>query len=1027
MAWTSQQEQAIYTRGCNIIVSAGAGSGKTAVLSERILDYCLKGNDIRRVLVLTFTNAAASEMKERIRQKLIDNNLVQQSEYIDAAYITTFDAYSLALVKKYYYKLNLAKDLTIMDQALIAIKRRQIIEALFSELYEANDESFFNILKKYSKQDDKEVINIIDKLCVKLDLIIDFEDFFQNYKYTYTTKEKILAIVDLYERYCQEAISDFINNVNSTINYLYQDLDAKDLIIKLEAFVNDLKSLKGYDDYYQYLSGYSLPRSSCKMLAETKKAKENLAKELKELKDKLFSKYIFKEDMIKELEYIQDDILYILNLCYQVEKRLLEYKESVMMFDYTDIAKFAIALVKNNVEIKNELKYYYKEILVDEYQDTSDIQETFLSLISNDNLYMVGDIKQSIYRFRNANPYIFKEKYDLYAQNKNGLKIDLSYNFRTRSESLSDINMLFNKLMTEKCGDCNYIKDHQMNYGLKLYDEFKDDINYNLEVLKYSKDSFENFTNEEIEAFITAKTIKSMIENGVHVYKNKEFQPASYSDFAILIDKAKSFLTFKMIFDYLNINLSIEADMDLKDSILPKLFSNILLVINKIQNDNFDIEYKHALSSIARSFIYQYNDEDIYKLIVLKVPYPILEDFKELASNINVSYQQLFYKIALKLDIYNKLSYIGDVDNSIGVLEYIYKIFDMLQNLAMPISEAVDYLVGVFNSDIKLSYKLQSSNKDSVKIMTIHKSKGLEFPICIFPMLLNTFNKEEIKQTVGFSKKYGIYIPFADEGRSNTIVKTLVNKETLDEDISEKVRLLYVALTRAREKMILILNDDEKEITSTNKFRSFQDMINYANVYSSYIKEISLNDYNITSNYKNQRITTERLSKGKKLNYDILSWPLKLSKEKISKKITKLPTKEIKNNIKLGLEMHNILQAIDFKNINLDNIEASSFIKGVLKRVLNLNIFKNISIAKTYHEHEFYFIKDSHEYHGIIDLFAVYEDHIDILDYKLANIESLEYINQLKIYKEYIKTKWDKRIDVYLLSLMNAEVKKLDI
>ena len=518
-----------------------------------------------------------------------------------------------------------------------------------------------------------------------------------------------------------------------------------------------------------------------------------------------------------------------------------------------------------------------------------------------------------------------------------------------------------------------------------------------------------------------------MIENGVHVYKNKEFQPASYSDFAILIDKAKSFLTFKMIFDYLYINLSIEADMDLKDSILPKLFSNILLVINKIQNDNFDIEYKHALSSIARSFIYQYNDEDIYKLIVLKVPYPILEDFKELASNINVSYQQLFYKIALKLDIYNKLSYIGDVDNSIGVLEYIYKIFDMLQNLAMPISEAVDYLVGVFNSDIKLSYKLQSSNKDSVKIMTIHKSKGLEFPICIFPMLLNTFNKEEIKQTVGFSKKYGIYIPFADEGRSNTIVKTLVNKETLDEDISEKVRLLYVALTRAREKMILILNDDEKEITSTNKFRSFQDMINYANVYSSYIKEISLNDYNITSNYKNQRITTERLSKGKKLNYDILSWPLKLSKEKISKKITKLPTKEIKNNIKLGLEMHNILQAIDFKNINLDNIVASSFVKGVLKRVLNLNIFKNISIAKTYHEHEFYFIKDSHEYHGIIDLFAVYEDHIDILDYKLANIESLEYINQLKIYKEYIKTKWDKRIDVYLLSLMNAEVKKLDI
>ena len=135
MAWTDEQKRAIFERGSNIIVSAGAGSGKTAVLSERILEYCKSGNDIRNVLVLTFTNAAAAEMKERIRQKLIDNNLLEQANLIDAAFITTFDAYSLSLVKKYYYKLGLAPNIGIMDASLISLKKSEIIENLFNELY----------------------------------------------------------------------------------------------------------------------------------------------------------------------------------------------------------------------------------------------------------------------------------------------------------------------------------------------------------------------------------------------------------------------------------------------------------------------------------------------------------------------------------------------------------------------------------------------------------------------------------------------------------------------------------------------------------------------------------------------------------------------------------------------------------------------------------------------------------------------------------------------------------------------------
>ena len=164
MAWTKAQESAIYTRGTNIIVSAGAGSGKTAVLSERIRDYCLKGNDIRNVLVLTFTNAAALEMKERIRKKLIENNLTEQAILIDSADITTFDAYSLGLVKKYFYLLDLDKDLSIIDKSLLEIHKSEILDEMFLDLYINKDERFFSLLRKYTTQKDDELKEIINNL-----------------------------------------------------------------------------------------------------------------------------------------------------------------------------------------------------------------------------------------------------------------------------------------------------------------------------------------------------------------------------------------------------------------------------------------------------------------------------------------------------------------------------------------------------------------------------------------------------------------------------------------------------------------------------------------------------------------------------------------------------------------------------------------------------------------------------------------------------------------------------------------------
>jgi ATP-dependent helicase/nuclease subunit A len=878
-------------------------------------------------------------------------------------------------------------------------------------------------LLRYTKQDDKELLDWVVKLNKSLDLIIDLDSFVDAYEFKYYSQEQLNKIIDDYNKYTKEEVNKIIFELEELERVSAYDSDSIKLNTLVNTMIAELKSLSSYEEYYLYFSTHSLPvvRKGSETVKELKK---QVAESIKKLKETVFDRYVFESDMIDEIISVKDDTIYLLKMCIEVKNRLFQYKLSINSFDYIDIAKMAIKLVKTDEEVNKSLKYFFKEILIDECQDTSDIQEEFINAIANNNVYMVGDIKQSIYRFRNANPSIFKEKYDNYANCNGGIKIDLLYNFRSREEVLADINLLFNQLMTEECGDADYIKSHQMNYGLVKYDEYKE-YNFNSSVLTYSKEGFEEYSNEEIEAFICANSIKNIMDSNLCVFKKGSFNKIAYSDFAVLIDKAKSFITFKQIFEYLNIPLSIEADLDLKDSILPKLFSNILTLIYKIKNSIKDTEYRHALASISRSFIYEYNDEDIY-LMLNKYQYmPILSDFKFLANLDEISYSKLFYEICFKLNIYDKLSLIGDVENSLVVLEYIHNIFKSLTDSRMKLEDACLYLSDVFSSDISLKYKLKGDSSKSVRIMTIHKSKGLEFPVCYFPLLSSGFNKSEIRSEIGYDKEYGIYIPFVEDGKSDTVIKKLVSNSILKKDISEKVRLLYVGLTRAREKMILISSDNYKDV-SNNKFSSFNEMIRTKSVLAKYYEPINLADINISSLYKD-KTNSETINGNIKLSYDNLVIPKQeIKSSHASKEIHQIIDEKMDYILNRGIRLHSILESIDFTNPNLDEIEIDENERIIIENVLSNDIFKNIKYGKSFHEHEFYFIKDDVEYHGIIDLFVIYDDHIDIIDYKLSNVDSEEYITQLNIYKEYIKTKYDKQINVYLLSLLKNEIKKLD-
>ena len=230
------------------------------------------------------------------------------------------------------------------------------------------------------------------------------------------------------------------------------------------------------------------------------------------------------------------------------DKKLNKYKETNNMYEFTDIAILAINLVENNPEVKKELMSRFNEILLDEYQDTSDLQEKFISCISNNNVYMVGDIKQSIYRFRNANPYIFKNKYDAYSLSNGGIKIDLMKNFRSRREVLENINEIFNHIMDDKIGGAEYQNGHQMIFGNTTYEENgKTDNNYNFEFYNYTYDKNGKFKREEIEIFLIAKDIKEKVNSNYQVYDKDKgiLRNITYNDFVILMDRSKNFSLYK--------------------------------------------------------------------------------------------------------------------------------------------------------------------------------------------------------------------------------------------------------------------------------------------------------------------------------------------------------------------------------------------------------------------------------------------------------------------------------------------------
>lgn len=1020
--WTKEQEDAIYKDNSNIIVSAGAGSGKTAVLSERVLRKLKSGVSISNLLILTFTKAAAHEMKERIKSKIKSiPELKDELLKVDSAYITTFDSYALSIVKKYGYLINVSSNCSIIEKSIIDIKKMEFMDSTFMELYENKDPEFLKFIDTFCTKDDKQIKSYMLSIISKLDLIYNLDDYLDNYLRDFYAEEYINNSIKEYEELLIEKIGH--------LNKLFLDLEEYVEVEYYEKISLELSELLLSDNYNSIKQNIkSIPQLPKNSLEEAKKIKEEMSSIIKELT--MLCEYSSIDDIKNIIYKTKENVSVIIKIVKKFNEKINDYKFSNDVYEFLDIAKMSIKILEQNEDIRNDIKNNLNEILIDEYQDTSDLQDLFISYIENNNCYMVGDIKQSIYRFRNANPNLFKNKYDKYTSCIDGIKIDLNKNFRSRSEVLNNINLVFDDIMTNMLGGADYKKSHRMVFGNSIYDTIGNtNQNNNMEFLVYDYNKDNIYKKEEIEIFIIANDIKNKIESGYKIFDKdtKEIRNIKYSDIAILLDRSTNFSLYKKIFEYLNIPLSIYKDEVLTNNTTINVIKNIIYLMI---NSNYNGDFKYSFISVLRSYLFNMDDNLIFEYFDNKNfnDCELIKKVRSIDFN-SMSLSNTIIEIINSFNFYEKIITVGNVSNHIVVLDNLIAISKNLENLGYDIYSFYDYLNKILEENYEINYPVNLS-LEGVKIMTIHKSKGLEFNICYFASLYSKFNKSDLKERFLFDNKYGFITPIFDNGIRSTIYKELLKRKYLIDEISEKIRLFYVALTRAKEKMIMVMpqsfNEIDNSLFGKLKYNSFLDMISsIVDNLKPYFKHIDLEKINLSKDYNfikqnNYKEKIDTVDEKIKIN-DIVITSIENEDKHFSKINNKLYSSDEYKNTKFGTLIHSIFENIDFDNPQYNLLDP--FIASKIKKFIKTNILKDS--VNLYKEYEFMYEEDNVTYHGIIDLLIEYKDCFKIVDYKLKNVADEAYINQLNGYKKYIENLTGKKVYTYLYSIIDEKLVEL--
>ncbi|MFD4929428.1 helicase-exonuclease AddAB subunit AddA [Peribacillus butanolivorans] len=890
VTWTEDQWKAIWAKNQDILVAAAAGSGKTAVLVNRIIQKVVSEDDpidVDELLVVTFTNASAAEMRHRVSEaleKAINENphsqhLRKQLSLINRASISTLHSFCLEVIRKYYYLTEIDPGFRIADSTEAQLLRDEVMEVLFEEQYgQSDNEEFFNLVDAFtSDRNDDALQNIVRSLY----------DFSRSNPDPNQWLNSAAAMYDL----ADDAGIDDLTFIESLKFDIGLQLDtAKDLLERsleltkvpggpaprAENYLADLAlvaKLSGVKDHswnalYEEIQNVKFGTAKrctgadfVKDIAdEATKYRDKAKKIIKSLQEELFSRK--PESYLRDIRELKGYVDTLVMLVKQFDERFFAAKAEKNLVDFADLEHYCLQiLTEETVDGERkpsaaaiEYRKQFKEVLVDEYQDTNLVQESILKLVTADgeysgNLFMVGDVKQSIYRFRLAEPNLFLGKYTRFTHdgNESGLRIDLNRNFRSRKEVLDGTNFLFQQLMGITVGEINYDEDAQLKKGAPYPEDKPNPIELHLidgaESHSETEESEIGFEAEELEkaqleARLMAKLIKKTINEKHQIYdmKTQQYRSATYRDMVILLRSMPWAPQIMEEFKKQGIPVYANLSSGYFEATEVAIMISLLKVIDNPQQDI-------PLASVLRSPIVGMDEEEMSQVRLFHTGsyYEALADFyrKSDSDEHPGLYEKAssFYK---KLVKWRKLARQEALSDLIWLLYRETQFYDFAggmpggkqrqANLRALYDRARQYEASSFRGLFRFlrfidrmqergddlgAARALGEQEDVVRLMTIHSSKGLEFPIVFIAGLSKQFNMMDLRKPYLLDKDYGFAAKYVNSELRITypsLPQLAFKKKKQLELIAEEMRVLYVALTRAKEKLYLIasISDVEK-------------------------------------------------------------------------------------------------------------------------------------------------------------------------------------------------------------------------
>ena len=879
--WTADQQKVITLRNRNLLVSAAAGSGKTAVLVERIIQMLTDEAapiDVDRLLIVTFTEAAASEMKERIRsaieRKLTDNpenvHLQRQSTLIYSALITTIHSFCLSVIRDHFHAIDLDPGFRIVEQGELKLLKQDVLDELLEQQYAAEDNlAFLEFVEKFGTgRNDKKIEGLILKL----------------FEYSQSYPQPELWLMECAANYQIDADDSQTNTGNSSnkgfisIVQNHVQVYLKDALALLKQGMAICDEPDGPYMYYEMLEadyqaienvldkeGFSaLGEAVCSIAYQTLSRKKDesvsadkreqvkiLRDQMKKLVNDLKAEYFYDEEsgIRKDMLESHGVMQVIVRLVTAFAREFNRQKRSKNMIDFNDMEHLALQILTEERNgqlvpsaVAREYQEQFTEVMIDEYQDSNLIQETILTSVSKVsrgqyNVFMVGDVKQSIYRFRLSRPELFMEKYDSYSlEDSDRQRIDLHKNFRSRNEVLTSANYVFEQIMRREVGGITYDEKAALYPGAD-YEEQTDGDGRSIN----RAELFLCEPTRESEAAAIIWRIKELLKNGRVLDKETgEYRQVRYRDIVILLRTTKGWAEE---FSTLLKDAGIPTYAGSREGYFEAYEVSVLLDYLRILNNRRqDIPLAAVLTS---SFV----GLNAKQMAMIKNAYPdwpfyeaVIRYSEDGAASVDKDeqLQERLRRFWLEYESYREmLPYIGIHDLLWHIIEHTgYGLYVQAMpggsqrkaNVDMLIEKAAAYegtsYKGVFNFiryiELLKKYEvdfgeanISDEQSDTVRIMSIHKSKGLEFPIVIVAGMGKQFNTQDLNDSLVIHPSLGVGIDCVDlEKRTkiSTLLKKVIKEELILDNLGEELRVLYVALTRAKEKLIMVgqLKDAEE-------------------------------------------------------------------------------------------------------------------------------------------------------------------------------------------------------------------------